>query len=211
MAGLRSFGRLADARKALRRLFRRPQPAEDEVTATTTTTTTTTTTPIASENSLSTTTETTAANESPADTRDHHQAAEGRLSQKETEAVLSLSQFDCDVYTMTVAAFPHDQSKLEGIRQHRTMQFDNKENQLPTNSSPRKVASLLSPLGKLSIVDRGDRVKEEENVQESQPEIEEDPAVLAERAKHLRFIGEALEMVSHAANPSPFVQVSFMI
>lgn len=63
-----------------------------------------------------------------------------------------------------------------------------KENQPPENQG-----DLVSPLKKLSFGDGGGQ--NEPSQAQSLDVAEEDPAVLAERAHHLRFIGEALDMV----------------
>lgn len=65
---------------------------------------------------------------------------------------------------------------------------DNKENIPPTDVDDTTLASALEQ------IQLDDGIKSEE-MQQQEAMIELDPALAAERAEHLRFIGEALDMV----------------
>ena len=70
-----------------------------------------------------------------------------------------------------------------------------KENQPP---EPDGSKGLVDSLTKLSVGTRDGEALPEAHV-------EEDPTVLAERAHHMRFIGEALDMVSRTVNDGGYI------
>lgn len=69
-----------------------------------------------------------------------------------------------------------------------------KENQPPPED--RGLEDLTPSLNKLSLGNRATPTDEKALNPEEVEVVEEDPAVLAERAHHMQFIGEALDMVS---------------
>lgn len=69
-----------------------------------------------------------------------------------------------------------------------------KENRPPPED--RGLEDLTPSLNKLGLGERATLTDEKAFIPEEVEVVEEDPAVLAERAHHMRFIGEALDMVS---------------
>lgn len=179
MAGLKSLG-LAGARKALRRLFRRPAPADDSDDTST----------------------------SPVDTA-KRDTESGKPINSTTSTTNSITNEDsitntnintngaAAVDSMAVDGSRHGSKRAGAAATVAAERFDaeDKENKPPSN----QVDAINSSLAGLKLDPRredGTEAKSKSQELEQEVPAFDDPAVLAERAVHLQFIGEALEMVS---------------